>query len=117
MYQNILFATDLGETDQAMAKQVGAFADRFKGTLALVHVIEPIPAYGVSEMVSPFIDQARTAMQEMGEAINVATDNQHIVFGSVKQEILKMAEEQSFDLIIIGSHGRHGLYGAKEDSS
>jgi universal stress protein A len=32
-----------------------------------------------------------------------------IEFGSVKNEVLRVAEEIGADLIVIGSHGRHGL--------
>jgi universal stress protein A len=31
------------------------------------------------------------------------------VVGSPKTEILGLAEEKSTDLIVVGSHGRHGL--------
>jgi universal stress protein A len=29
--------------------------------------------------------------------------------GSPKQEIIRIAEENAVDLIVVGSHGRHGL--------
>ena len=30
-------------------------------------------------------------------------------FGSIKNEVLKVAQENDIDLIVTGSHGKHGL--------
>ena len=38
-------------------------------------------------------------------------DEKHrlIEFGSTKNEVLRVAEEHKVDLIVTGSHGKHGL--------
>ena len=36
-------------------------------------------------------------------------DNCHLGFGQPRQEIHELASEQQCDLIVVGSHGRHGL--------
>ena len=35
--------------------------------------------------------------------------NQWLLWGIPKQEIINVAEQQQVDLIVVGSHGRHGL--------
>ena len=39
----------------------------------------------------------------------IADVQQSVEVGSVKHEILRFAEEQDCDLIVIGAHGRHGV--------
>ncbi len=41
--------------------------------------------------------------------MGVAPENQHLIFGRPESEIHRIAEEQGADLIVVGSHGRHGL--------
>jgi len=55
------------------------------------------------------LDEARQSMEKLGEQLGVAKADQHIEVGPTKVKILKVAEEAGIDLIICGSHGRHGL--------
>jgi universal stress protein A len=32
-----------------------------------------------------------------------------MIWGTPKQEIVRLAEQEGIDLIVVGSHGRHGL--------
>jgi universal stress protein A len=41
--------------------------------------------------------------------LNVSPQDQFVEIGPTKTKILKTAEEVGADLIICGSHGRHGL--------
>ena len=111
-YQHILVATDLSNASFVPEKKARDLADKYGSKLSLVHTIEPIPAYGYPGLVdleSPFIDDAKNEMAKVGKKLNVPEDCQHVEFGAVKSQILKVAEELNVDLIIIGSHGRHGL--------
>ncbi len=112
MYKHILYAADLHEEKSAAQQQAAQLAAALGAKLSLVHVIEPIPAYGypgMGDLQSPLIDHARKAMAEVGDELNVAPADQHIEFGSVKAKVLAIAETLNADLIIIGSHDRHGL--------
>lgn len=112
VYQHILLATDLGEESKIVAKKASQLAEQFNSKLSIVHTIEPIPAYGypeVTELRSPFIDKVKNEMLQYAKGLNVPEEDLHIEFGSVKATVIKKAEEISADLIIVGSHGRHGL--------
>jgi len=52
---------------------------------------------------------AKQQMQTLAERFSVSDSNIHIEVGSVKSEIFNLVESQSVDLIVVGSHGRHGL--------
>ena len=112
MYKHIIVATDLSEESKATAEKAVAFSKQFGSKLTVVHVIEPLPAYGypgITALESPVIDDAKSAMAELGEALHIPEDSQRIEFGSVKMQILDIVKELGADLIIVGSHGRHGI--------
>ncbi len=111
-YSHILYATDLSDTSKEADTKAVELTKKFSARLSLAHIIEPIPAYGYpgfADLESPIIDQAKQELAKLGLKLKVAAEDQHIEFGSVKTQILQIAEELKIDLIIIGSHGRHGL--------
>ena len=44
-----------------------------------------------------------------GRYPQLSSDHRHLTYGQPRQEIHRLAEEQGCDLIVVGSHGRHGL--------
>ena len=51
----------------------------------------------------------KTRLSQIGEGLGLDSSRVRMVWGLPHQEIIRMAEEESTDLIIVGSHGRHGL--------
>jgi universal stress protein A len=41
--------------------------------------------------------------------LNVPESRQHLIFGRPESEIQRTADEFGADVIVVGSHGRHGL--------
>ncbi len=112
MYAHILFATDLTELSQKIAVTVADLVKLHDAKISMVHVIEPIPAYGypgITDLDSPVIEHAKQAMTELAARMDIPTANEHIEFGSIKGCVLRLAIELNVDLIVVGSHGRHGL--------
>ncbi len=112
LYSTILHATDLSKSSYSVAEKAAELAKSFGAELTLIHTIEPIPAYGfpgVTELESPLIEQAKTEIQKLGALIGVDEAHQKIEFGSVKAQVIAMADTIKADLIIVGSHGHHGL--------
>ena len=114
MYKSILFATDLTEDTEYLVEKVRAMCSIAPAKLTLVHVVEPLPGYsyaylGIEDIEGQLIDEAKQAMNKLGEQLKVATPDQHIEVGPTKTKILAIADAVNADLIICGSHGRHGL--------
>ncbi len=113
-YLNILIAVDLDEENTKIVEKGKALAGDNAG-LSLVHVIEPIqiqgpiPAIDYSHIYKHTEEQANTRLAELGERYAIDKQNQHVLEGAAKKEIQKFAEQNSIDLIVIGSHGRHGV--------
>jgi len=53
--------------------------------------------------------QARSHIDELCEPLNIEDSHRHLVVGRPETEIHHIAEEIGADLVIVGSHGRHGL--------
>jgi universal stress protein A len=115
MYSKILYATDFDEVGVHAAHKAKQLAKENNAELLMVHVIEPIPAYaypgfsGFAEVEASIKEQAETSMKKLCGDLGVDSSKSIITLGSTKHEVLRIAEEQGVDLIIAGSHGKHGL--------
>ena len=115
-YRNIMLAVDLTEESNAVADRALALANAYEAQLHLVHVIEPLSlAYGgdvpmdLSSVQDQIQEQAKSHLSEFAQRLGVATERQHLIFGRPESEIQRVANEFDADLIVVGSHGRHGL--------
>jgi universal stress protein A len=48
-------------------------------------------------------------LKALGQHLAIDDDNQWLVWGIPDQEIVQVAKQEQIDLIVLGSHGRHGL--------
>lgn len=115
-YQHILLAVDLTDDSIAVAERAASLAQQSSAKLSIVHVIEPINfAYGgdipmdLSAIQEQLDDYAHNKVSEFAKPFNVGAADQHIMVGLPQNEIHRLAKELQIDLIVIGSHGRHGL--------
>jgi universal stress protein A len=115
-YSTLLLAIDLSEESEPVAKRAAELATAYGATLHIVHVIEPLSfAYGgdipmdFSGIQEEIQQQARQQLTLFGDKNAVPAEQQHIVLGRPEVEIHAMADELEADLIVVGSHGRHGL--------
>lgn len=114
MYKNILFATDLTEDTDYLVEKVHAMQSYSNAKLSLVHVVEPLPGYsyaylGIEDIEGQLIDEARQSIEKLADKLKVQKSDVFVEVGPTKTKILKIAEDLNADLLICGSHGRHGL--------
>jgi len=115
MYKKVLFATDFDDVGVTAAHKAKKIAMENNAELLLVHVVEPIPAYaypgfaGFAEVEMSIRDQAEKELTALAENLGVDAKHRMLEFGSTKNEVLRVAKEQNVDLIVTGSHGKHGL--------
>ena len=115
-YNTILVAVDLSEEASEVAARAARIATAQGAQLHVVHVIEPLSfAYGgdipidFSTIQDEIQQQAETQLHGLCKNIGVANEQLHIVLGRPEAEIHSLAASLAADLIIVGSHGRHGL--------
>ncbi|CAD5108839.1 universal stress protein [Zestomonas carbonaria] len=117
IYQHILVAIDLSEECHPVMLRAQALAIASQAKLSLVHVVEPMAmAFGgdvpmdLSMLQQQQFDQARERLDSFaGRYPELTPDHRHLVYGQPRQEIHRLAAEQGCDLVVVGSHGRHGL--------
>lgn len=117
IYQHILIATDLADDCHPVAARAQALATASGAKLTLVHIIEPMAmAFGgdvpmdLSMLQQQQFEQARERMDRFADRYPSLTPEQrHLAYGQPRQEIHRLVKEQGCDLIVVGSHGRHGL--------
>lgn len=116
MYSHIVLGLDLSEDSDKVAAKGANLARQNDAMLSMVHVIEPLSfAYGgdipmdFSSVQEEIYRQAEQQMRKLGSKWDVPEERQHVVIGRPESEIHTLAEDLGADLVIVGSHGRHGL--------
>lgn len=116
IYTRILLALDLSEESEQLATKTAQMAKAFDAELNLIHVVEPLSfAYGgdvpmdLTTIQEQLDDHARNKLDQYAEKIGYPIKKKIIVTGHTETEIHRAAEELNTDLIIVGSHGRHGF--------
>lgn len=117
MYQHILLAADLiDQDDSPITAKAKNLKDLMKAKLSIVHAIELPSSYGTTyempitaKWQEDLESSARKRLELMGEKLGIPKEQIYLKIGQPKQEILEVAKECGADLILLGSHGRHGI--------
>jgi nucleotide-binding universal stress UspA family protein len=114
-FTEVLIASDFGqESDRALA-YAKSVVRASEGELLLVHVAEPVPHIAIPE--GGWVDDPLRAQLEIDhtEAAGIALRAEGLralalcPFGSVAEEVAEAARNHNANLVIVGTHGRHGL--------
>lgn len=111
--KKILFPTDFSTSSDAGLRQATSLARDTGASLLIVHVEEPPTAYGGGEMYYGVPNPDNAALVEMLKAVVPSSSDvnyeHRLVVGDPASEIVRLAEEENVDLIVMGTHGRTGL--------
>lgn len=116
-YQHLLIAVDLTEASEKVATRAKALAESCNARLNLLHVVEYVPVDPAGEALLPppvnmeeeLMDAARKRLDALAEKLELPDCRRHVVLGNIKTEVARFASENDVDLIVLGSHERHGL--------
>jgi nucleotide-binding universal stress UspA family protein len=113
-FKSILLATDFGDASARAEEVACTMATRFGARLTLMHVwVLPTSAY--SESITLPIDRieraAREALDRAAARLRSVVPNleTHLICGDPSRSIVEAAEERGHDLVVLGTHGRHGV--------
>jgi nucleotide-binding universal stress UspA family protein len=112
-YKKILFATDFSPASEAALKYATSLARDSGATLLIAHVEElPLP-YAGGEMYFAQPEYPNPEIRRMLEAIvppDKSVRYEHrLTQGTAAEEIVRLADENGAELIVMGTHGRTGL--------
>ncbi|QKZ04095.1 MULTISPECIES: universal stress protein [Pseudomonas] len=116
-YHHILVAVDLTEECDPVIHRARELSASQDAKLSLVHIVEPMAmAFGgdvpmdLSQLQQQQFDQAKERLERLiTKYPELTKDNCHLTYGQPKQEIHGLAKEKGCDLVVVGSHARHGL--------
>jgi universal stress protein A len=115
-YKHILVGLDLSTESQQVVNRVKFLFDNTNTKISICHILEPLAfTYGgdipvdLSDVQTQLQDQAKERLSALGAELNVSAEDQHVILGHPAQEMHSMAKNFNMDLIVVGSHGRHGL--------
>lgn len=118
-YKNILLSTDFSVYSDMAAKRALQIAGQHGANLYVLHAVEDLTYY--NEAYDPVVayiplsddfrmEQAQEHMQKFCERNNLGKDVEfETQWGNPKRSIISWAHEKKSDLIVMGSHGRHGI--------
>lgn len=117
VYSHVLVAVDLSEDSPAVSRRGRDLAARCDAKLSFVHVVEFIPVDPAGEALLPppvdlegeLVQGARQRLDALCDSLGLKSAPRRVEVGNIKAEILRVAVEVQADLLVLGSHGRHGL--------
>lgn len=111
--KKIVFPTDFSTLSDAVLDHATTLAREHGAKLIIVHVEEPPAAYGGGEM---YYGIPEPDMAELEQMLNKVTPRdpqvsfeRRLATGDPASEIVRLAEEEGADMIVMATHGRTGL--------
>jgi nucleotide-binding universal stress UspA family protein len=117
--KNILFSTDFSEGSSLGLRYAVDMTKSYQAKLYLVHVIYDIakatgwyiPQVSTEKLYRDIEEGAQKELDQYGleELSGIGKVERHILKGVPYEEIVRFADENKIDLIIMGTHGRKGI--------
>lgn len=117
-YKQFLVAIDFSDAGNVVIKQARHLAERFHAELSAIHVLDNIPMpdtpYGTiitldAQSSDELLEAEKNKFNAVCDDWAIEVDKRWLIWGKPEEEITQLASSQGIDLIIVGSHGRHGL--------
>ena len=118
-HERIVCAVDFSAISDAASERAAALARQTGAQLIFLHVVQYFPEDRSNDVIEPeSVDPAEyqksEAHRRMNELANrlACTDAKQIVLFTTRSawhEIVRFAEQSNANLIVMGSHGHHGI--------
>jgi universal stress protein A len=115
-YKKILILLDLTDSSEQIAAAGRDMAAHSSAAIVLLHVVEYIPTEPMGETLMPTVQieedleqRAKIQLDGLSSRLRLPRAATRVEAGNKKTEILRVAKEESVDLIVLGSRVRHGL--------
>jgi universal stress protein A len=115
-YKKILLCLDLTDDSRRIAERAKDIADRCGAQIVLLHVVEYVPVEPMGEALLPavqiegeLVERANQRIAALASELGLTDAVRLVHTGNIKSEVVRIAQEQNADLIVIGSRERHGV--------
>ena len=119
VYQRILCAVDFSSLSAEACQRALALAEHTPQRLSFVHVIEYFPGERSNALIPPEnvdpaayeSEKARAQLAALTSSLGCAAAHQWVLISphSAWHEIVRFAGSNGTDLVVLGSHGWHGV--------
>jgi nucleotide-binding universal stress UspA family protein len=124
MYKNILIATDGSELASKGVRQGLALAEKLGAKVVFLSVVEPLteaairaamssgiadPIGGYDQQIDESMKTRYAALEQEAAQYGIAVEMLHEIDESPAEAIVRGAEMNACDLIVMTSHGRRGI--------
>lgn len=115
IYRRILLVVDLGEQCELVGARARDLAATLSAELTVLHVVEYVPVEPMGETLLPavqieeeLVQRARLRLEALTAKLGIGSIRRDVAAGNVKAEIVRAAQEQQADLIVLGCRERRG---------
>ena len=115
-YKKLLVLLDLSQDSEQVAIAGRDMAAHSNASMIVLHVVEFVPVEPLGESLMPtaqiedeLINRSRERLGAFITRLGLTNATGRVEAGNTKSEILRVAKEEQVDLIVLGSHERHGL--------
>jgi universal stress protein A len=115
MYGRILLVVDLGDQSDRIGARARDLATMMGAELSVLHVVEYVPVEPMGETLLPavqieeeLVNRANVKLAEFAARLGLGAARCEVAAGNIKAEIVRAAQEQRADLIVLGSRERRG---------
>ena len=115
-YKKILVVVDLSDDSERIVQRAKVVAACYRSEIEMLHVVEYVPLEPMGETLMPavqiegeLVERAKAKLAELATRLDLAHCAQYVETGSIKAEIIRVAQEHKVDLIVLGSRERHGV--------
>ena len=115
-YKKLLVLLDLSEDSEQVAIAGRDLAAYSNAAMVVLHVVEFVPVEPLGESLMPtaqiedeLVKRSRVKLTDLIARLGLPRTIGRVEAGNTKAEILRVADEEQVDLIVLGSRERHGL--------
>lgn len=118
VYHHILLAVDFSPQDNQIIQRARNLSLQSGARLSLIHVLDNIPMpdtpYGTiippdTKTDDAMLEAEKQKLNQTGDTLGTDPACRWLIWGEPGEEIIRIAGQENVDLIVVGSHGRHGL--------
>ena len=115
-YTHLLIGLDLSSESTSVLQKAVSLAKILTAKVSLIHVIEPLTFAYAGDLPVDLLntqqvleEHSRKKLQELAHSSAAEVAFCDVTIGPTGQEMRDKAKEIGADLIVVGSHGRHGF--------
>jgi len=115
IYRKVLLVVALDDHAEKIGARARDIVALCNAELSILHVVEYVPVEPMGETLLPavqieeeLVQRAKQRLEELAKRLGIESARREVAAGNIKAEIVRAAQEQKADLIVLGSRERRG---------